>query len=94
MDYRLEFSEQQQCFHMEPLKVENENTNGYVTVLSPCSEIQKDILKSFVFRNEEMGINGPHKVKYRIVDIIEAVDEIKGFMRNLESTCSISIKSK
>ena len=91
-EYRLEFSEEQQCFHMELLTIDNENTNGYMTVMNPCSEFQKNILKSFLYRNEENGINGPYKVKYRIVDVLEAVDEIKGLIKNLRAY-SIIIKS-
>ena len=82
--YRLEFSEKQQCFHMEINSTENENTNGYITVLNPCTNRQKNIFKAFLYRNEKNGLNGERKIKYKEVDVLKDAEELRGFLSNLE----------
>lgn len=68
---------------MEEIGFGKEDSNGYITVLPECSEHEKNLLKSFLYRNEENGVEGNRKVKYKNADVLEAVEELKGFVRNL-----------
>lgn len=45
--FRLEFSEEQQCFHLDDMDHE-ENTSGYVTIKDNCTESEHEIFMCFL----------------------------------------------
>lgn len=92
MKYRLEFSEEQQNFHLAVHDDPGENTNGYYTILNNCSELQKDVFKAFLWRNEEEGVDGEKK-RYSLEEVREAAKELLGFLKNLEYyNCTIKVQ--
>ncbi len=77
--YRLEFSEEQQSFHLAYYD-DKRNTNGYITVLEECTEEEKNIVKENVLKgkNKFLSISEEHKITLK-----EVVEEVKKlFNRN------------
>lgn len=66
--YRLEYSEQQQSFHMAFFE-DPKNTNGYVTVIPSCTEMEKDTLKAYLLKNKSnsMSISPEHRITLKDV---------------------------
>ena len=83
-NFRLEYSEEQGSFHMAPIESNYEGTNGYLTIIENCNIDQMNIVEAYLFRNETNGIDGYKEVKYRITDVLLAVEELKGFQKTLK----------
>lgn len=72
-NYRLEFSEEQQSFHMELLfkSKRKENTNSYVTVIPNCTEVEKETLKGYL----KFKSKSPNR-KVTLEEVKKAVEEL------------------
>jgi hypothetical protein len=81
-NYRLEFSEKQQWLRLDNYS-HQENTDGFITIMERCTDIEFKIFEAFLTR-----INGElikeSKIKYRNVDLLEAYEEIKIFIKSLD----------
>lgn len=88
MEYRLEFSEEQQLFHLANKTSTPPNTNGWITINDNCSDLEFRIFESFVNRVKKNKLTNEF-VKQQIV-------ELKGFYNNLSeySIDNISITPK
>ena len=54
--YRLEFSEDQQQFHLEIVRRKPANTFGWVTIMENCTDIQFKILRTYVRNKNKKGV--------------------------------------
>ncbi len=84
-DNELFFSEEQQCFHFQKSDDKRRPSNQYFLIMDNCNTYEIQLLKSFLYRSEKNGIKGEKSVKYRTADVLEAVNEVKGFIKNLNS---------
>lgn len=74
MDFRLEFNEERQRFHLDLFR-NKENTNGFVTIVGKCTDVEFWIYESFV--------NRVPKDKLTKEYVLECVIEVNGFLKNL-----------
>lgn len=81
--YRLEFSEDQQWLRMDNYSYPA-NTNGFITIKDSCTDNECDIFECFLYRNEKYGVLGDKEVKYRNADVLAALQELDGFLKNLD----------
>lgn len=80
--YRLEFSEDQQWLRMDNYSYPAA-TNGFITIKDPCTDNECNIFKCFLYRNEKDFVLRDKEVKYRNADVLEAMQELDGFLKNL-----------
>lgn len=74
--FRLEFNEEQQCFHHSyPHQNREPNTNGWFTVSAKCTDIEFKYFESFINRF------GSQKFTKQL--LIELKSEFEGFKHNL-----------
>lgn len=86
---RLEFSEDQQWLRLDNY-THPENTNGFITVKAKCSDMECIIFEAFLTRTDGLSISDS-KIKYRNVDVLEAMQELETFLKSLmEYNLSIS----
>jgi hypothetical protein len=74
MNYRLEFNEKKQKFHLDRYTHE-ENTHGWVTIFEHCTDLE--------FRIYESYVNRVYKKKLTIAYLLKCAFELKGFYKNL-----------
>ncbi|MGJ8590898.1 MAG: hypothetical protein ACSHXF_00020 [Aquaticitalea sp.] len=80
--YRLEFSEEQQWLRMDNYS-HPENTNGFITIKSKCTDTEYNIFEAFLTRADGMMLK-ESKIKYRNVDVLEALQELETFTKSLK----------
>ena len=74
--FRLEFNENQQCFHHAyPQQKTEPNTHGWVTITDNCSDDEFDIFEAYVSRIK--------KEKLTLKYVLKSFSELKGFYSNL-----------
>ena len=73
-NYRLEFNEKQQNFHLNDFSNE-ENTHEWFTIFEHCTDLEFRIYEAFVNRVPQKKLTKDYLLKCAV--------EIKGFMRNL-----------
>lgn len=79
---RQKFGEEQQWLRMDSGN-HPPNTNSFITVIDECTDFENWIFESFLYRNKENEALGDRKIKYRNADLLEAVEELRGFINNL-----------
>ena len=79
--YRLEFSEEQQWLRLDNYS-QKENTDGFLTIKEKCSDLEFKIFEAFLTRTDGLNIKDS-KIKYRNVDLLEAIQEIDVFVKSL-----------
>tara|TARA_R110002051_G_C8412427_1_gene450378 strand:+ start:150 stop:428 length:279 start_codon:yes stop_codon:yes gene_type:complete len=90
-NYRLEFSEQQQWLRLDNY-THKENTDGFLTIKEECSDLEFKIFEAFLTRTDGLNINDS-EIKYRNVDLLEAIEEITIFIKSLDEY-NLAIKVK
>lgn len=75
MDYRVEFNENKQHFHLSYSRNHTENTNGYVTIIDKAADTQWRIFESFVNRTKRKKLTKEY--------VLNCVQEVEGFINNL-----------
>ena len=73
--YRLEFSEEQQLFHLANKSTSTPNTHGWITINDNCSDVEFRIFESFVNRVKKNKLTNEF-VKQQLV-------ELNGFYNNI-----------
>lgn len=73
--YRLEFSEEQQLFHLANKKHQEPNTNGFATIIEDCSDLEFRVFESFVNRVKIKKITNEF--------LLQQLVELKGFYKNI-----------
>lgn len=58
------------------------NTNGFITAKEKCIDIYYIIFEAFLTRSDGKLL-GDSKIKYRNVDVLEAVQELDTFLKTL-----------
>lgn len=74
--YRLEFSENQQSFHMAYLE-DIPNTNGYITILDQCTEHEKELFKAYVLKDKSDCMSISPERKITLEEVRKAAQEFK-----------------
>jgi hypothetical protein len=87
--YRLEFSEKQQWLRLGNYS-HPANTNGFITIMEKCTDTECRIFEAFLTRSDGKLLEDS-KIKYRNVDVLEAVQELNTFKKSLKDY-NLSIK--
>lgn len=72
--YRVEFNQHQQCFHFADHSDEA-NTNGWVTVIENCTDLEYLVFKAYYNRITQERIT----LEY----LLQCVSEVESFMNKL-----------
>lgn len=75
MLYRLEFNENEQRFHLDYSKVNEENTNGWKTISENVTDLEWRVFESFIHRKG--------KKRHTYSSLLKDLDEVKVFWSNL-----------
>jgi hypothetical protein len=95
MIYRIEYSEQQGCFHQEWLKgrVHEANTNGWVTIIEKCNDEHSMLfdwyLEAIYFQNISRADR-----KLTLKEVKSAYKDFSAFLNELEKRNRQIVKNK
>lgn len=89
--YRLEFSEDKQWLRLDNYS-HTPNIDGFITIMEKCTDTEYHIFEAFLTRSDGKLLR-ESKIKYRNVDVLEAVQELKIFIKSL-SEYNLTIEKK
>ncbi len=80
--YTIEFNEKEQILRQGMAHLKSEE---FIVITNHGNAEQYKLFRSFLMRNETANLLGKSKIYYRNSDVLEAWQELNGFLKNLDT---------